>query len=202
MLKILLATHNKKKRAEIKSLLKNFKDIEILNFDDITIDPPQVVEDGKTFRQNAIKKAVITSKFFGGLAIADDSGLEVDVLGGKPGVRSSRFSRTNATDEENNEKLLKLLEKVPGKKRKAQFVCCIALAKNGVMLETFTGTVRGDILASPRGKNGFGYDPVFVPQSFEKTFAEMTALHKNRISHRAQALKQLKEFIEEHRAAL
>lgn len=199
MVDILVATHNVNKRREIKTLLQSFeKKTRVLNFDDLDTRPPMIVEDGKTFRQNAVKKAVTVSKFFNGLVVADDSGLEANALNGKPGVRSARFARAKATDTENNEKLLKLLDKVPKKDRKARFVCNIALAAGGILLDTFEGTVKGTILRSPRGENGFGYDPVFVPEGYDKTFAEMAPSYKNRISHRGLALRQLKKALKKY----
>lgn len=198
MTKVLVATHNKNKGKELKALLSGLPDVKVLILDDLDVNPPIIIEDGRTFRQNAVKKAVITSKFFDGLVLADDSGLEVEALHGRPGVRSARFARAKATDQENNEKLLKLLEKVPGKSRKARFVCCIALADKGVLLESFEGKVEGSLLDKPRGKNGFGYDPLFVPEGCDKNFAEMTPAYKNRISHRGIALKKLKEAIKKY----
>ncbi|MGB2601692.1 MAG: RdgB/HAM1 family non-canonical purine NTP pyrophosphatase [Candidatus Omnitrophota bacterium] len=199
MLEILVATHNVNKRREIKALLKNFnKRTRVMNLDDLDTMPPMIVEDGKTFRQNAVKKAVTTSRFFNGLVVADDSGLEADALNGKPGIRSARFARAKATDSENNEKLLKLLDKVPKKDRKARFVCNIALAAGGILLDTFEGTITGKILRSSRGNNGFGYDPVFVPDGYDKTFAEMAPSYKNRISHRGIALRQLKKTLKKY----
>ncbi|MDP8298769.1 MAG: RdgB/HAM1 family non-canonical purine NTP pyrophosphatase [Candidatus Tantalella remota] len=198
MTKILIATHNSKKRKEIKALLKDSKGIKIMNLDDLKIAPPIIIEDGRTFRQNAVKKAVTVSRFFDGLVLADDSGLEVDALHGAPGVRSARFARAKATDQENNKKLMRLLAKVPEKSRKAQFVCHIAFAKEGILLGSYEGTVKGKLLFSGKGRSGFGYDPLFVPQKHEKTFAEMAASYKNRISHRANALKKLKKAIKKY----
>ncbi|MFH1837125.1 MAG: RdgB/HAM1 family non-canonical purine NTP pyrophosphatase [Candidatus Omnitrophota bacterium] len=198
MTDILIATHNQKKRKELNALLKRFSGIKVLILDDLEVSTPVIVEDGKTFRQNAVKKAVITSKFFKGLVLADDSGIEVEALHGKPGVRSARFARVNATDKENNKKLLKLMEKVPGKGRKGRFVCHIALALKGELLESFEGIVKGTILSASRGDNGFGYDPIFVPDGYEKSFAEMAVSYKNRISHRALALKKLKDTLKKH----
>jgi len=198
MTKILIATHNSKKRKELKALLKSFKGIKILNLDDLDVVPPIIVEDGKTFRQNAVKKALTISRFFDGLVLADDSGLQVDVLDGRPGVRSARFARKKATDTENNKKLCKLLDKVPEKNRNARFVCHIALASEGTLLGSFEGAIQGKIILKKRGNNGFGYDPLFVPKESKKTFAEMTAAYKNRISHRALALRKLKKAIQEY----
>ncbi len=195
MIKLLVATNNSRKLKELKTLLKGFPKVKIVNYDDLEVAPPIIVEDGKTFRQNAIKKAITVSRFFDGIVLADDSGLEVDALGGKPGVRSARFARTKATDVENNEKLLRLLENTPDKSRKAQFVCHIALAREGHLLTTLEGIAKGKIAFEPKGKNGFGYDPVFVPTKYEKTFAEMETSFKNKISHRGLALKKLKGVI-------
>ena len=194
-MKILLATHNKHKRDEIRALLKGFRDITVLNLQDMKVQPPIIVEDGKTFRQNAVKKAVTISKFFDGLVLADDSGLEVEALYGRPGVRSARFARAKATDEENVNKLLTLMKKVPEPKRRARFVCCVALSENGILLGSYRGEVKGDILYETRGNNGFGYDPVFVPKGYSKTFAEMEGVFKNKISHRGLALNKFKNAI-------
>jgi non-canonical purine NTP pyrophosphatase (RdgB/HAM1 family) len=198
MTEVLIATFNENKRRELKALLKGFKKIKILTLKDLTIHPPTIVEDGRTFRQNAVKKAVTMSRFFDGFVVADDSGLEVNFLNGKPGIRSARFARVNATDVENNAKLLKLLEKVPLEKRSAKFVCHIAVAKDAKLLDSFEGQISGKILFEKKGKNGFGYDPLFVPDRHEKTFAEMTAGYKNRISHRAEALKKFKKVVHKY----
>ena len=198
MLQILVATHNENKKKEIQTLLKGFKGINIMDLADLEVAPPIIVEDGKTFRQNAVKKAVTMSKFFDGLVLADDSGLEVEALDGKPGVRSARFARAKATDQENNDKLLKLLEGTPDNKRDSQFVCTLALAKQGDLLGTFEGIVKGMVIEKPKGKNGFGYDPLFVPKGNGKTFAEMTASDKNKISHRSNALKKFKKDVSKY----
>jgi len=198
MVEILVATHNSNKRNEIKALLKGFKGIKVLNIDDIDMILPVIVEDGKTFRQNAVKKSVTMSKFFDGLVLADDSGLEVNALHGKPGVRSARFARKKATDGENNKKLLKLLTGIPERDRSARFVCHVTLAKKGVLLGNYEGMVKGKITLKPRGKNGFGYDPLFIPEGYEKSFAQMASFYKNRISHRGIALKKLKSDISKY----
>ena len=198
MTKILIATHNDKKRKELKTLLKDFNGIKVMNLDDLDVLPPIIVEDGRTFRQNAVKKAVTMSRFFEGLVIADDSGLEVDALGGKPGVRSARFARMKATDLENNQKLLKLLTNILEKNRNARFVCYLALASNGTLLDSFEGTVKGKILTKSKGQNGFGYDPLFIPNGHKNTFAEMSQARKNSMSHRGLALKKLKKSIKKY----
>ena len=198
MTKILIATHNDKKRKELKTLLKDFNGIKVMNLDDLDVLPPIIVEDGRTFRQNAVKKAVTMSRFFEGLVIADDSGLEVDALGGNPGVRSARFARMKATDLENNQKLLKLLTNILEKNRNARFVCYLALASNGTLLDSFEGTVKGKILTKSKGQNGFGYDPLFIPNGHKNTFAEMSQARKNSMSHRGLALKKLKKSIKKY----
>lgn len=198
MTNILVATHNSKKRRELKALLKEFKGVKVMNLDDLNVAPPIIVEDGRTFRQNAVKKAVTVSRFFEGLVLADDSGLECDALNGKPGVRSARFARKKATDTENNNKLLKLLKDIPEKNRRAKFTCHLALASEGILLGSFEGTVKGKIIFKSRGENGFGYDPLFMPASYEKTFAQMSPSYKNRISHRALALRKLKKSIQKY----
>lgn len=198
MATILIATHNKMKKKELETILKEFDDINVITLDDVKTNPPVVVEDGKTFRQNAVKKAIIFSQFYNEFVLADDSGLEADALDGKPGVRSARFARNKATDSENNKKLLKLLEKIPLEERGARFVCDLAFAKDGTLLGDFEGTIRGRICLKPKGKNGFGYDPVFIPDGHNKTFAEMPASLKNQISHRALALKELKRSVRKY----
>lgn len=198
MTDLLVATSNKNKKSEIKKLLGDLNGVNVISFEDINLKPPMIIEDGRTFRENAIKKAVMVSKFFKGLVLADDSGLIVDVLGGKPGVRSARFARKNATDAENNKKLLKLLENVPDNDRTAVFLCHLAMAKGGSLLCDFEGTVKGHIIHKTRGKNGFGYDPLFVAVDHKETFAEIAQSIKNTISHRALALAKFKKAIQKY----
>ena len=155
---------------------------------------PDVKEDGNTFEENAIKKAVHALKCTGMTAIADDSGLEVDALNGAPGVFSARYAGEVADDRANLEKLLKEMKHIPYEKRSARFVCCIALASRGDM-QTFFGYVKGRIGTEPRGKKGFGYDPVFYPEGYDITFAEMSEEKKNAISHRYKAIKELQKYI-------
>ncbi|MBF0494086.1 MAG: RdgB/HAM1 family non-canonical purine NTP pyrophosphatase [Candidatus Omnitrophica bacterium] len=195
---LLVASSNKNKLIEIREVLKSVKSIRVVSFEDIKRTIPNVVEDGKTFRENAIKKAVMVSKFFNGLVMSDDSGLEVEALGGKPGVRSSRFARVKASDKENVQKLLTLMAKVDDEFRLARFVCHIALAKEGKLLDTFDAEVPGRIAFEERGTSGFGYDPIFIPAKHDQTFAEMEAEYKNKISHRALALKKLKKAISKY----
>ena len=194
---IVLATRNRKKAEEMKKIIGQgimpFVNIFILNdFPEC----PDVKEDGNTFEENAIKKAVHASKCTGIIAIADDSGLEVDALNGAPGVFSARYAGESADDRANLEKLLKEMEHIPYEKRRARFVCCIAIASLNEV-KTFFGYVEGRIGTEPRGKKGFGYDPVFYPEGYDITFAEMREDKKNAISHRYKALKELQKYLKE-----
>jgi XTP/dITP diphosphohydrolase len=156
-------------------------------------------ETGHTFADNAVLKAVTVSKdrqLRDRLVIADDSGLEVEALGGAPGIYSARYAGERATDRENVEKLLNELCARNGN-RSARFCCVIALVRNGKLLRTVEGAVEGEIVDLPRGANGFGYDPVFQPNGFEQTFAEMAPELKNKISHRAKAIATLREALRE-----
>jgi len=195
MKKLIIATSNQNKKKEIKNILKGM-DIKVVLPEDIGEELPMVLENGATFRQNAIKKSVTISGFFSGLVLADDSGLEVNHLDGKPGVRSARFARAKATDQENNTKLLTLMKNVPAQKRGASFVCSMALSDNGFLIKAVEGRCAGKLEFDRKGDNGFGYDPLFRPVGSTKTFAEMTSSAKNKISHRAKALQKMKEIIE------
>ena len=189
---LLLATHNPHKVREFSQLLgKNFKLFDLTAFPEIAI--PK--ETGATFEENAILKAKTASPNLPNLVIADDSGLEVDALGGAPGIFSARYAGQNASDAENVSKLLHALSalKISRDMRLARFRCLIALARNGKVLGTFEGVVEGTIVDPPRGSGGFGYDPVFQPKGSKQTFAEMAAEMKNEISHRARAIAALRE---------
>lgn len=184
---LLLATRNSHKTREFRELLGDRFELKDLR------ENPEIVmlkETGSTFQENAILKAVTISKHVDGLVIADDSGLEVDALNGAPGIYSARYAGENATDTSNVDKLLRVLENV--RQRSARFRCVIALARAGKVLHTFEGVAEGAIINIPRGKRGFGYDPVFQPTGFEQTFAEMAPELKNRISHRAKAVAALR----------
>lgn len=184
---LLLATRNSHKTREFRELLGDRFELKDLR------ENPEIVmpkETGSTFQENAILKAVTISKHVDGLVIADDSGLEVDALNGAPGIYSARYAGENATDTSNVDKLLRVLENV--RQRSARFRCVIALARAGKVLHTFEGVAEGAIINIPRGKRGFGYDPVFQPTGFEQTFAEMAPELKNRISHRAKAAAALR----------
>jgi XTP/dITP diphosphohydrolase len=191
---IVLATKNRKKIEEIKKILDVMGTApRILTLDDFP-NFQDVTEDGETFEENAVKKAVAISRSTGMAAVADDSGLEVDALNGGPGVFSARFAGDTADDKANLEKLLQELKTVPDEKRGARFVCCIALA-SGKDVKTFFGTVKGRIGTEPRGDNGFGYDPVFYPEGHDRTFAEMSDSEKNSMSHREAALKEFRKYL-------
>jgi XTP/dITP diphosphohydrolase len=164
---------------------------------------PLVVEDGITFEENARKKAEAYSLAVPGeLVLADDSGLEVDALGGAPGVHSARYAaddphaaECNTDDEANNARVLRELRDVPQQERTGRFVCVLAVARDGQTLQTFRGTAEGLILNTPRGKNGFGYDPLFFFPAIQKTFAELDAEEKSRYSHRGAAFRKFLEWM-------
>jgi len=193
--RLLLATQNRGKIRELKEMLSSVP-LEICSLEDYQ-NLPEVEETGSTFQENAILKAEIISRLTGGAALSDDSGLEVDFLGGKPGVYSARFAGQGATDEENNALLLKMLENVPLKERKARFVCVMALAVPGEKTITVEESCEGLIATAPRGELGFGYDPLFIYEKEGKTFGEMDPETKSKISHRGKALQKMKEVIYE-----
>jgi XTP/dITP diphosphohydrolase len=195
-MKLIAATRNKDKLREIKILLKGLP-IKVFSLSDFK-GVPKVGENGNTLEANAKKKALQVSCFLKRLAAADDSGIEIDALDGKPGVYSARFSGKGATYASNNEKVLKLLKNVPARKRKATFKCVVAIADNGKMVGLTEGTCRGRIIFEPRGKYGFGYDPIFIPDGYKETFAEMGIRKKNKISHRGKALFKAKEIIKRY----
>jgi XTP/dITP diphosphohydrolase len=206
---IVIATRNAHKMGEIRSILGG--SFHYLTLNDFP-DAPKIIEDAPTFAGNATKKAVELAKWLAikhptsNFVLADDSGLEVDALDGTPGVHSARFAALNSAksgntpDADNNVKLLRLLKDIPPEKRTARFRCVIALVevqspKSKVQSpQLFNGACEGRIIFDPRGKNGFGYDPLFVPDGFEQTFAELGEDVKNKLSHRAQALEKLKLF--------
>jgi XTP/dITP diphosphohydrolase len=191
---IVLATTNKKKIAEMKRIFAGYE-ICFLTLNSFA-GCPEVVEDGKTFRANAVKKATAVSKFTGCPAVADDSGLEVKALGGAPGVFSARYAGDKAKDSENVKKLLRELRSfAESSAREARFVCCIAFAYPEGKCKTFTGYVKGIIGKKQKGFNGFGYDPVFYPEGRSKTFAEMSDQEKDRLSHRGRAMKKLYNYL-------
>ena len=187
-LKIFLATGNKHKIEEISDIFSDIENVEILSIKD-GVEIPEVIEDGTTFEENSKKKAVEIAKFLNMITIADDSGLCVDALNGKPGVYSARYSGTG-DDLKNNEKLIENLKGVEN--RKAKFVSVITLAKPNGETFSFEGEILGEIVDNPRGNTGFGYDPHFYVEEYQKTLAQLPEL-KNKISHRAKALEKLKK---------
>ena len=198
-MKIVVATSNLHKITEIRQILSP------LGFDAVGASEvggmPEVVEDGTTFEQNAVKKAVEGARALGAMVLADDSGLEVTALGGEPGVYSARYACEGGNDGRN---LAKLLAKMQGvSDRSARFVCVIALARpDGTLLGTAFGEVKGTIADGPRGQGGFGYDPAFIPEGFDRTFGELPAEVKNRLSHRHNALLEAVKILQGNPAGL
>lgn len=195
-MKLLLATNNAHKAQEIRAILAD-RFSEIVTMREAGIDF-EVEEDGATFRENALKKAVETLAYVGDrfdAVLADDSGLCVDALDGAPGVYSARFSGEGHNDDANNAKLIRLLQNVPDELRTARFCCCIALARRGLDPIVVQGEVEGTILHEARGENGFGYDPYFFYAPFGKSFAELSSEEKNAVSHRKRALTLLSEAL-------
>ncbi len=189
MKKLILASNNAHKVEEIKSILDDYT---ILTLKDINFNQ-EIIEDGTTFEENALIKARTICQFSGKTAIADDSGLSVELLDGRPGVYSVRYSKEQ-TDEKNIEKVLMELD---GKKSKAKFVSVIALVNPDGTEYTFRGECHGEIIFEKRGNNGFGYDPIFYVPTLNKTFAELTPEQKNSISHRKQSLEKFSQFLKE-----
>ena len=188
MIELVIATRNTHKSREIQHILgSNFR------VHDLTAHPEvsEILESGISFEENARLKALAASNQLPDLVIADDSGLEVDALGGAPGIYSARYAGATATDTDKIHKLLHELERVHAtdNRRRARFRCVVALARNSTLLGTFEGAVQGMIAKEVRGDSGFGYDPIFIPEGFERTFGELPAEVKNRISHRAQAIR-------------
>jgi XTP/dITP diphosphohydrolase len=187
---LILATRNAHKSREFQELLGGqFEIADLSSFPAFEV--PE--ETGSTFEQNAILKAVSVSKTINKLIVADDSGLEVDALGGKPGIYSARYAGERSTDAANIDKLLRELKSAA--RRSARFRCVIVLARASKVVGTFEGVVEGEIIDPPRGTSGFGYDPVFQPTGFKETFAEMPPELKNTISHRAIAIAALRKAL-------
>ncbi len=188
---IVLATRNTNKVREFREILKDFP-VELKSLDDFG-PLPEVIEDGETFDDNAYKKALQTARVLGLPAIADDSGLVVDALGGAPGVFSARYAGPEATDADN---CAKLLDELKGEEnRKAAFVCVLSIAVPSGPALTYEARCTGHILHEKRGANGFGYDPVFFFEEYQKSFAELSAEEKNKVSHRGKALAELQQEI-------
>ena len=191
---LFLASRSPHKARELEAMLKaEFAVEDLREHPEIA----EVMEVGATFAENARLKAVAISRQLPGLVLSDDSGLEVDSLGGEPGVFSARYSGENATDEMNRRKLLDRMARLaPGASPAARFRCILALARDGEVLALFEGTLEGKIVRAERGEGGFGYDSLFQPDGLEKTLAELSPNEKNAISHRAAAVAQFRSFFE------
>ncbi len=195
VIELVVATRNRHKTREIQYILgPGFKVRDLGAHPDIS----EIRESGTSFEENAKLKALAASTQLPALVIGDDSGLEVDALGGAPGIYSARYAGANATEREKIDKLLGELERVRATddRRRARFRCVVALARNANLLETFEGIVEGMIANEVRGDSGFGYDPIFIPEGFEQTFGERPKEVKNAISHRAKAIRALADRLQ------
>lgn len=192
MTRVVVATGNQGKLAELQRLWDDVPDLELCTMASLGL-TAGVDEDGNTFRDNALKKACAAAIATGLPAVADDSGLEVDFLGGLPGIRSARYAGDDASDSQNNEKLLRALEGVPLAQRTARFRCAIVLVDpKGRELASADGVCEGRIAEAPAGAHGFGYDPIFIPLGFDCSAAQMPPSQKNEISHRAAAARAIR----------
>jgi XTP/dITP diphosphohydrolase len=192
VIELVVATRNRHKTHEIQQILgPGFKVRDLGAHPDVS----EIRESGTSFDENAKVKALAASRQLPAMVIADDSGLEVDALGGAPGIYSARYAGANATERDKIDKLLRELERVraTGDGRRARFRCVVALARNGNLLGTFEGIVEGSIADEVRGDSGFGYDPIFIPEGLKQTFGELPTEVKNTISHRAKAIRALAE---------
>jgi XTP/dITP diphosphohydrolase len=193
-MRLIIATKNKGKFREIKNILKGLK-VKVISLNELP-DTIKIKEDGRSFFENALKKAKAVSKIYQtDLVVGEDSGLEVKYLDNRPGIYSKRYSGKNSTDLKNNLKLLKELEGLEKKDRKAYFRCTIALVKGSKLLKKFEGRLAGFINERITGRGGFGYDPVFYLPKYKKTVAQLPLREKNKISHRAKAFLKLKNFL-------
>ncbi|KAB3529614.1 XTP/dITP diphosphatase [Alkaliphilus pronyensis] len=190
-----IATGNLHKLDEIKKILTDFP-LEIKSMKDVELDNLEIVEDGKTFEENALIKARIVMEKTGCLTIADDSGLEVDSLNNQPGIYSARFAGEHGNDNKNNQKLLEMMKDIPKENRSARFVCAMAVVFPNKEELVLRGECEGYIGLQAKGSNGFGYDPLFIVPQFNLTFAELGEEKKNEISHRAVALQKLKQLLQ------
>ncbi len=192
---LLIGSGNRDKAAELERLLDGAAwEVKTLR-DFPEVDEPEETE--STFEGNALLKARYYGKTFNVACVADDSGIEVDALGGAPGVWSARYAGENCTYDDNNRKLLAALKDVPAGKRRARFVCCAAFVDLDGTEHVEFGTVEGMVAPAPRGSNGFGYDPVFIPSGFEQTFGELNALVKSSVSHRGEAFGKMSAWLAE-----
>lgn len=199
MKRIIAASSNAHKIKEIQTIMGKFG-MEVVSRKEAGVPEFEIVEDGETFEENSLKKAMEIMKVTGEITVADDSGLMVDYLGGAPGVYSARFAGEECDDNKNNEKLIKLLDGLTGDDRKAKFVSVITLVYPDEEILVARGECPGRMVSVPTGENGFGYDPLFVPDGWDKTFAQLTDEEKNQISHRAKALEKLEKLLVEREA--
>jgi len=196
LVELIVATKNKKKLLEIKEILKDYP-LKITSLADYSY-TPRVVENAKTFQENAIKKAVKIAHFMKKLTLGEDSGLCIEALGGAPGVYSARFSGKDKSDTKNNLKVLRLMQGLPQNKRKAWYVCAVAIADENGLIGVVEGKCFGVIGFEPKGNSGFGYDPLFVIPKYKKTFAQLGPQIKHKMSHRFRALEKVRKIIQKH----
>jgi XTP/dITP diphosphohydrolase len=196
-IELVVASRNQKKVKEIKEILKGLKSLKITSLRDYP-HAPHIAENGRSFKENAIKKATRIAHFTQRLTLGEDSGLEVAALGGKPGIYSSRFAGKDKDDLRNNLKLLRLLGNLPLSKRRARYVCSVALADKNGLLGVVEGACSGLIGFKMRGCFGFGYDPLFIIPKYKKTFAQLGPRIKHKMSHRFRALSKAKGIILEY----
>ncbi len=193
---LIVATRNRGKLKEIQELLKDLP-LEIKSLADYH-GLPNIIEDGKTFRANALKKALTISSHTGALVLGEDSGIEVAALENRPGVYSARYAGQEASDQDNNEKMLCELKGVPLKKRGARYRCVAALTDGKTVIATVSGSCPGSIALKPQGGNGFGYDPLFIPSGYQQTFGQLDPSIKAEISHRAKAMKKVRQVLQDY----
>lgn len=196
MIELVVATKNKKKLKEIKVILRDlrFKISSLTDYSGV----PRIIENGKTFKENAVKKAVKTARATGKLALGEDSGLCVDVLNGAPGVYSARFSGKGKSDAQNNFKLLNLLKEIPLSRRKAYYSCAVALADENGLIGVVEGRCSGLIGFELKGWHGFGYDPLFIIPKYKNTFGQLSESIKHKMSHRYHALEKARKIIDKY----
>lgn len=193
-MRLIIATKNKGKLREIKGILHK-ADISLISLSELKR-KFIIRENGKSFLENALKKAMAVSKVYkNNYVVGEDSGLKVDYLGGAPGIFSKRYSGGGSTYLKNNVKILKELENIPEKERKAHFFCCLVLVRDSQLIKTFEGKLTGFISEKIRGEGGFGYDPILYLPQYKKTVAELSWQDKNKISHRAKAFRKLKGYL-------
>lgn len=196
MKQIIIATKNEGKVREFKDFFRAY-DIEVLSLYDLGSELPDIEETGATFEENAALKAEQISSILHKTVLADDSGLMVDALDGAPGIYSARYAGEEKNDDANNQKLLHALKDVPEEKRTAKFVCVLAVSVPNEETVFKIGTCEGRIAYNSQGENGFGYDPLFIPEGYTETMAEISSEEKNRISHRSNAIKKLENWVKD-----